>query len=206
MIFDISAIVFAVLFSLYMMKKGGVKAILSLSSFFLSVIIASMAYPVVTEVLYSTPVCDYVEKSVEEALRERGDEATLDALDSIDAMPDFVRNSIEIQKNDTYEKIIRKATEDISRIILKVISFIAVVIVTKVILAILISMLNLTAKMPGIRQINSIVGLCGGVVISLVVVWLAVFVTGALSASNSTVADIVKDSHVVAFFGETAPF
>ncbi|MBQ7875980.1 MAG: CvpA family protein [Clostridia bacterium] len=203
MFFDIAAIIFVVLFSLYMMKKGGVKAILSLVSFVLAIIIATLCYPVLTEAVYATDLPMSVESAIGDVLHEKGEEAGIEA---IDAMPDFVRNSIEIDEEEALDEMIDKATKDISRLVINVINFILVVIITKIILAFLIGALNITTKLPVIHQLNSLVGLLGGVVISLGLVWLTVCAVGVVAASNPTVAEFVKGSYVVSIMSNIAPF
>lgn len=203
MIFDIAAIVFVVLFSMYMMKKGGVKAILSLVSFVLAIIIATLCYPVLTEAVYATDLPASVENAIGDVLHEKGEEVGIEA---IDAMPDFVRNSIEIDEEEVLDKMLDKATKDIARLVINVINFILVVIITKIVLAFLIGALDITTKLPVIHQLNSLVGLIGGVVISLGLVWLAVCAAGVVAASNPTVAEAVDGSWVVTIMSNIAPF
>ncbi len=203
MIFDIAAIVFVVLFSMYMMKKGGVKAILSLVSFVLAIIIATFCYPVLTEAVYATDLPASVENAIGDVLHEKGEEVGIEA---IDAMPDFVRNSIEIDEEEVLDKMLDKATKDIARLVINVINFILVVIITKIVLAFLIGALDITTKLPVIHQLNSLVGLIGGVVISLGLVWLAVCAAGVVAASNPTVAEAVDGSWVVTIMSNIAPF
>lgn len=203
MIFDILAIIFVVLFSLYMMKKGGVKAVLSLVSIILSIIIATLCYGVITDALYTTSLPASVESEIGDVLHEKGEKAGIEA---IDALPDFVRNSIEIDEDEVLDKIIDKATKDISRLVINVISFILVVIISRIILAFLVGALNITTKLPLIHQLNALVGLCGGIVISMVIVWLAVCVSGVVAASNPTVAEFVDGSIVVEIMSNIAPF
>lgn len=203
MIFDILAIAFVVLFSLYMMKKGGIKAILSLASLALAVIIGAMCYPVLTEAVYATDLPKGVEEAVEKSIREKGEEAGLEA---IDAMPDFVRNSITIDEEAALEKVLDDVSDEIARLVINVINFVLVVIVTKIILAFLISFLNITAKLPVIRQIDQVIGLGCGIVISFTMLWLAVAAAGVAAASNVTVANAIEGSHAVSIMSNIAPF
>lgn len=211
MYFDIIAICFVVLFSVYMMKRGGVKAVLSLTSFVLSVIVAVCCYPAVTDWIYQTTLPETVEERVYDMLegdKENASDAAIDedSIGAIDAMPDFVREHITIEKDKATDIIREKVAEDISYLLIKVISFVIVVIVTKLILAVLTSVLNITAKLPVLKQLNGIVGLLGGLIVSLLVVWVAVWAVNTLSLSNEAALKIAQESYVVEFMSNIAPF
>ncbi len=203
MIFDIAAAVFAVVFSVYMMKKGGMKAVLSLASFVLSVIIASSCYPVMTQKLYDTPLYETIKEKVYEKIAENGEE---DELESIDAMPGFVRNSVLMNVDEAIGNMKQKIAENIANLILKAICFVLAVIATKIILALLIGVLDLCAKLPVIRQLNGLVGFCSGAVVSVLVVWIASCVIGVMATGNETCKNIAEESYVIDFMSNISPF
>lgn len=194
MIFDIAAAVFVVVFSVYMMKKGAVKAVLSLVSFLLSVIIASSCYPVMTQKLYDTPLYEAIKEKVTQQMSEKSEE---DELDSIDAMPNFVRDSVLTDIDGAIDSVKQKIAENIANLILKAICFVLAVIATKIILTILIACLDVVTKLPGIRQLNGLIGLCSGVVVSLLVVWIASCVISVGATGNEKCKSIAEESQVI---------
>lgn len=203
MVFDIAALVFIVVFSFFMMKKGGVRAILSLTSLILSIIIASFVYPVLTEAVYKTPLPENVEEIVSEVLVEKGEAASWEAAL---AMPDFVRNALGIEAEETIAEIAEDITAKITKVVISVIIFLLVVVVTKFLLAFLIGALDIVTKLPVIHQINSMLGLGAGIVMSLVIVWALVAAAGVLAASNVTVAAWIEGSQVVSAMSNISPF
>lgn len=194
MIFDIAAAVFVVVFSVYMMRKGAVKAVLSLVSFLLSVIIASSCYPVMAQKLYDTPLYDAIKEKVTQQMSEKSEE---DELDSIDAMPNFVRDSVLTDIDGAIDSVKQKIAENIANLILKAICFVLAVIATKIILTILIACLDVVTKLPGIRQLNGLIGLCSGVVVSLLVVWIASCVISVGATGNEKCKSIAEESQVI---------
>lgn len=203
MIFDIAVVIFVVILSLVMMKKGGMHAILSLVGLVLSVVVAFSVYPVLSEVMYDTPLPGNLEVIVSEALMA---DESVTSLEAIDAMPDFVKNVINVQAEDAVNTMIEDVSKSVTRVIIDVITFILLIIVTKIIIALITGALNLTMKLPVLSQLNSLVGLLCGIVVSLVIVWLAVAATSVLGTSNEMVASWIEGSRVVEIFSDIAPF
>lgn len=205
MIFDIVSIVFVVLFSAVMMKKGGMKALLSLCSFVLSVVVASLAYPVLSDALYATALPENVEAAVMKMLEGDTDEVTDEKMEKI---PDFVKNAINIEEeaNNLHDKIMSDIAKQIARVVINASVFILAVIVTKLVLALLSGAVGVTAKLPVIKQLNGIVGLGCGAVTGIAVVWIAVAALSVAGTSNTAAAELLEGSHVAAIMSNIAPF
>lgn len=203
MVFDIAALAFILIFSLIMMKRGGMKAILSLGGFALSIIVASMLYPTLTDVVYKTPLPENLEEIVKEAIVIEGSESEMEA---VDALPDFMKNALTETREEAVESITRSLAEVVTRLIINIIIFVLLIVVTKVCISLLSGALNLVTKLPVLHELNALTGFLCGLAISLVIVWLAVALTGALATSNELVAQWIKDSYVVSLLSNISPF
>lgn len=204
MIFDIAAIAFVLIFSLIMMKKGGMSAILSLGGFVLSIVVASMLYPALTEAVYKTPLPENLEEIVSEVLVI---EASSDGeSDAIDAMPDFLRNLLEDTKNTAMESITSSLANTVTRLIITIIIFVLLIVVTKLTISLLSGALNLVTKLPVIHELNALVGFGCGFAGALVIVWIVSMLTLLLATSNSAVADWIGSSYVLNIMSNINPF
>ena len=203
MVFDIAALAFVLVFSLVMMKRGGMKAILSLGGFVLSIVIASMLYPALTDMVYKTPLPENLEKIVSETIVIEGDETE---LETIDTLPDFIKSALTETTETAVESITRSLAEVVTRLIINIIIFVLLIVVTKACISLLSGAMNLVTKLPVLHELNALVGLLCGLAISMVIVWIAVALTGALAGANVLVAQWIKDSYVVSIFSNISPF
>lgn len=203
MVFDIAALAFTVIFSLIMMKRGGMRALLSLGSFILSIVVASMLYPVLTEAVYKTPLPENLEEIVKEALvtEESGED-----MEAFDALPGFMKNIIEDTQSTVMESVSRTLAQTVTRFLINIIIFVLLVVATKLIISLLSGAMNIVTKLPVLHELNSLTGLVCGLAVSLVVVWIAVMTTGAVATSNRTVAAWIENSYAVDIMSNISPF
>lgn len=203
LVFDIAALAFTVIFSLIMMKRGGMRALLSLGSFILSIVVASMLYPVLTEAVYKTPLPENLEEIVKEALvtEESGED-----MEAFDALPGFMKNIIEDTQSTVMESVSRTLAQTVTRFLINIIIFVLLVVATKLIISLLSGAMNIVTKLPVLHELNSLTGLVCGLAVSLVVVWIAVMATGAVATSNRTVAAWIENSYAVDIMSNISPF
>lgn len=203
MVFDIATLAFVLIFSLIMMKRGGMSAILSLGGFVLSIVVASMLYPALTDVVYTTPLPENLEAIVDEAIVLDGSDTDMEAFD---ALPDFIKNALEETKNTAVESITRSLAEAVTRLIINIVIFVLLIVITKLVISLLSGALNLVTKLPVIHELNSLVGFLCGLGVSLVIVWIVVMLAGLVSASNETVAAWLENSYAVSIMSSISPF
>ena len=203
MIFDIVALAFILIFSLIMMSRGGMRAILSLGGFVLSIIVASMLYPVLTDVVYQTPLPENLEEIVSSVIVIEGDS---EGTESFEALPEFLQKALEDTKSTAVENITVSLAKTVTRLVINIIIFVLLIVVTKLIISLLSGAINLITKLPVLHELNALVGFLCGVAISLVIVWLASLLAGALAASNEAVAQWIKDSYIVSIMSNITPF
>lgn len=99
-------------------------------------------------------------------------------------------------------------TEITSIIITKIISFLLVILIIKILLSILVNSLNLIAKLPIIRQANSLLGLCTGILSGIIICYIIIGIIGSLSGNDfvyslqqhirsSYIANLMYDSNSI---------
>lgn len=203
MIFDIIALVFVLIVTFVMMKKGGIKAVVSLIGLVLSVVIASSVYPVLSETVYKTDIPVTIEKTISETLSEGYDNISWEA---VDAMPVFIRNAVRTDVDSRADDMVLTLSEAVTEVVINIMLFILLVIVTKLILAVLVKMLDLVAKLPVIKQFNALTGALCGLGMSLVIVWLVVALLGVAGAANPTAARAIEGSYTVEIMSNITPF
>ncbi|MBR5535354.1 MAG: CvpA family protein [Clostridia bacterium] len=203
MVFDIVCVSFILIFSLVMMKRGGMRAILSLGSVVLSVIVASSLYPQVGDFIYTTPLPENLEKIVSENIVV---EANPEDFEAIDALPDFIKKAIGEAGTGAVESITQSLAETVTRVIINIITFILLIAATKIIISLMTRVLETVVKLPVLSEINALTGFLCGLAVSLVIVWIAVALTGAIGASNQTVAAWVENSRVADVMSSITPF
>lgn len=204
MYFDILALIFSIILTLIMMKRGGVRALVSLCSLVISIVIAMSLYPVLTDAVYQTPVPENIEKTVSAAIAEKYGE-TFD-LEALDAMPEFIQKAVSGSVAGKAQDMTDTLSRAVTKAIIEVLLFLTVIVLTKLLLAFLVKFLDLIVKLPIIKQFNSLTGILCGVGMSFIIVWVASMVLGVMSASNQAAAEFMKDSSVAAFMNGISLF
>ena len=205
MVFDIAALSFVLIFSFIMMKRGGMRALMSLGGFVLSIVVASMLYPYLTEWVYETPLPENLEEIVREHIKVGNTEEEAE-MESIDALPDFVREAFLETAETAVESFSDTFAKTITRLIINIIVFVLLIAATKLIISLLSGMVNVITELPLIHEIDSLVGFGCGLAISLTIVWLAVLLIGVLSTSNEAVAEWIEGSYAVGIMSNITPF
>lgn len=203
MFFDIAALAFILIFSLIMMKKGGMSAILSLGGFVLSIVVASMLYPALTDIVYETPLPENLEEIVSSVIVIDGD---IQGSESFEALPEVFKKALEDTQGSAVENITVSLAKTVTRLIINIIIFVLLIVVTKLVISLLSGAINLVTKLPVLHELNALVGFLCGLAISLVIVWLACLSAGVLAASNETVAQWIQDSCVMSIMSNINPF
>ncbi len=199
MIFDICAIGFVVLFSLVMMKKGGVRAILTLVSLILSLVVASVIAPAISVAMCNTATADSLEEVVYDVLIEQSANAEGE-------IPPVILSALDMAEEDIIGDVTKAVAEAICSVVIAVSVYVLVVIISNILFSLIVSVLDLATKLPVIHQMNAIVGLLCGLAASVVIVWIVSSFMGAVAASNNEVANIVAGSIVMKIMGVVAPF
>ncbi len=202
MYFDIFSIVFIALFAFVMMKKGGAQALLSVVSVMVSIVVALNVYPYLSEFLHTTPLDENVFEIVYEVMEKEGMEEVSDVLS---AMPKIVTNNSLLTLSGTGEEIRSQMAQSITSTIINIITFILVLIVTRLVLMLLSGALNLVTKLPLIKQVNSFLGFVCGFFVGVVALFIVVNILSVFAVGNEELALLIKDSYAVEIINNYSP-
>lgn len=156
---DLILICFIALFAFSGMKRGFIKTIVGLASTLISLVLTLFAYPAVSDFLHKLGVGEAIKNIILEMLAKK-------------------------EQVNLGLGIMETTAEASSVIVVNVISFIAVVILTKFVLALLIKSLNIITKLPVIKQANSLLGMIAGLLSGILVSYTLIGVLGALNDNN----------------------
>lgn len=156
---DLILICFIALSAFVGMKRGFIKTIVGLASTLISLALTLLAYPVVSDLLHKLGV----------------GEAITEIILGV------------ISKNEQVNLglgIMEKTAEASSVVVVNVISFIAVIILTKFVLALLIKSLNIITKLPVIKQANALLGMVVGFLSGILISYTLIGILAALNDNN----------------------
>ncbi len=156
---DLILICFIALFAFTGMKRGFIKTIVGLASTLISLALTLLAYPVVSDLLHKLGV----------------GEAITEIILGVIAKKEQVNLGLGIMET---------TAEASSVVVVNVISFIAVIILTKFVLTLLIKSLNIITKLPVIKQANALLGLVVGVFSGILISYTLIGVLAALNDNN----------------------
>ena len=167
------------------MKKGLIKMVFSLVSTIAALLIAMLFSPVVSGMMknneaivgfFDEKIGAIVDFSPEEAVEETESkqESLIDAL----PLPETFKDSL--LKNNTAESYISMQAQNfedyvcrqITNVIINAIAFVITLVLAIIGLALLCKTLDLLAKLPVLRQINTITGLAAGIAEGVLLVWV----------------------------------
>ena len=189
-VLDIIIVLIISLTVFFAAKQGFVKTFLGMITFFLAIIIAIVCTSPVKEAFLKTDIAenvrDRVEESISDLLVADGTQANTDVLFSDDskyASLVEITDSFGVDINklkvnyDTWKnegvtnlkhKIVSYIAEPAMNAIATVLAFFTVFIVAYIILKLLALVLDVIAKLPVLKQLNTALGVVIGVVLALV--------------------------------------
>lgn len=167
------------------LKKGFIKMVFSLVSTVVALLVAMLFSPVVAEMMKNNEaivgffddkigmIVDFTPEEAEEE-SESGQASLIDSL----PLPEIVKDSlkenntvddyVELQAQN-FEEFVRRR---ITNVIINALAFVITLILAVIALVILCNALNLIAKLPLLRQINTVAGLAAGAAEGLLLVWV----------------------------------
>lgn len=150
---DLIFILVVTVFAVLGLKRGFIKTVLGLASTIISLILTALLYPPIANFVYDTGLGDSFAESFAELASGKMDN----------------------------EIIIDAAATTASTVCINVISFLIVIIAIKILLSLLLKSLDLVSKLPVIKQANSALGLCVGIISGLLLSYIAIGVISSLS-------------------------
>ncbi len=171
------------LFALLGWKAGLIKTVFRLVSVVLALIIAAMISPVIAErFIANEDLMGKISDGVNETLNlddwEEKSEISDAAIDELNLPEAIKKQLVKFNDSDGFAKLaVDSAAEYISTvvatIVIRAITYVIAFLIALFALLILMSALNLVAKMPGLSFLNRAGGLAVGIVQALVVIMVA---------------------------------
>lgn len=166
-------------------RKGLVKMVFSLTSTIIAILLAAFLSPVVAQIIKSNDkTVDFLDEKVSilvdfsaEDSKETKASKQEDLIESL-PLPESIKQSLA--EDNTEEEYEAMQVEDfegyvcrrITNVIINAISFIIVLIIAIVALWFVCSTLNILAKLPLLRQLNTTAGLGVGLAEGVLLVWI----------------------------------
>ena len=141
-------------------KKGLIRTLFGAISTLLSLFLTAFIYHPFSQILQNSAVGDYVRKLVEKSFEQKIQEGAIIPL-------------------------LNEVTKSTSTIIINIISFIIIIIATRLILSLLSRVLNIASKLPLIKQLNSILGMIAGAVSGILICYIIIGIIGALNGEGN---------------------
>ena len=209
---NIMAICAVLILLIYMIRGfhlGFVKTVFSTFGFIIAITLATNVTPSVSAALNSSPLYGIINEQVhnglfgteesepaghDETYISDGDQSGLtgseEAIIESLPLPSFVKNSLILNNNqNVYDTLGISAFEDyvsayITRLIIQALGYLIVFIIVTLFLKIVVTALDLIAKLPVLRTFNKAGGFIFGVVNGLVVLWIICIVLAMLSGTE----------------------
>ena len=106
---------------------------------------------------------------------------------------EYVRRFLE-QNTDGVTKLLvnEAAVENASLLVMNIISFVVVILASKLVIALLVKILNIVSKLPVIKQANKLLGMVAGICSGLLVCYIAAGIIMMLSPEGGALP--IKES------------
>lgn len=195
-------------------KRGFIKTISGVLSFVLALILSSLLAAPAASLAYNVIIEPKVLSSFGEDV-EAGEVTAADVNEALGEMPAFVTDQLSNQGITNGEQVLDKVDEGSTSIaqsisdqvvaptakaVLEPICSLILFIVLRFVLGWALKALNLLAKIPGIKQVNKVLGVIAGVVQGLLWVFFAVFVMDVLASTglfSSLTAETIESTILI---------
>ncbi|MDR0273470.1 MAG: CvpA family protein [Clostridiales bacterium] len=215
-VLDIGVLVLVALCALAGYRQGLIRTVYRLVSFFVSMLLAYVLYPIVAGILRTTPLFGTIADSVKGSLNLRNfvdEHAAKSQAEIIESLPVPAQLRTMLNENITpdYGEILQVEamenyiSEFFANIAINGIAIILVFMLVGIALGVVGALIDIVGKLPVIRTFNDIGGLAAGIVMGVgisfftIVIMSMFFVTGAsgemaVLLEESLIAKIVMNS------------
>jgi len=158
---DIFILIILFLTALSGLRKGFVLSIFSIVGFILSLLIAKLYYPVVSRFLINntgifTKINTFVSERVLKLTRGTSSTQSTESLLDLFKLPKTLKEGVISNSTGIEQPAQNLISNNLSNIVIIIISFFIVFIVAKLILFIAVRMLDNIARLPGLNQVNKL--------------------------------------------------
>lgn len=177
----IGVIAFIALAALYGYVRGMVKIVLSLVAMIVTLILATMlTVPVGAMVKEVTPIYDNMYETVYETIEEYS-VVDMESLDRLN-LPEQLVDRIAEEGAKTVDEFRVYVATEITETAFDAGVFLVLVVVLYILVKIAISVLDIVAKLPLLKEVNKLAGFLIGLVYGLFVIWTACLILTAFSS------------------------
>lgn len=197
---DILIAVVFVVFIIIGYKKGLLKSLYGIAALAASIIIAYTLYPYIKDIMFGGVFGDWVRSMVQTKYVDPG--LTSNSL-SNSALPEYMQSMVATGRIGISSAL----TMFFSDLVLNILAFIAVFIVTRILIAILGKVLHLISKLPVIHFFDKIGGILFGLIESLLILYLVFAAVYAVTPlrENPAAKAYINDSTLAKMMYENNP-
>lgn len=172
-------------------RKGFLLTFYKLVSFFIAIWVAWIVNPIIKGVLIDytkldTWLYDKLNGGLKNIITESIENGTLsqkeEAIGKIN-IPNILKQNLitQMENTENQNNLLDFITEHLTDICINIISFVLVIIVSLIILAVIKGLLSIISEIPIIEQANKVLGLAFGILIASLRIWLIFLIIGLFS-------------------------
>ena len=205
MLLDIIFLAIIIACTVWGAKRGIIRTVLGLSSFIVSIIAALLLYQPFMDLVYSNPaiasVIDGFKANIVEAMlpAQPINPALTSRVDKIPAV------FMAILGNDIISQGSQAMATAVADAVVYLITIVIFIIAIKLLVSLLFKVFNVAAKLPVIKQANGLVGGILGLIIGVVLCWVAAAVISMFIGQGGTgwIIDSVESSRIAKHMFQT---
>lgn len=175
---DIILVSVIAFFALRGAKRGFARSLVGIISTVLSLVISVLLYKGISGLMYASPIGDAVRGSVEGFLAENTSGAV-----------SFIMNT-------------QSGVDALTMLCVNALSFLIVIIVAKIIVSFIAGAINIAARLPLIKQANSLIGMAIGIISGAVFCYIAIGIIAAMGATFPNAVKMIEGSVLSVTFYE----
>lgn len=188
-------------------KRGLAKCLLKVLTSVLAIVIAVILYkPFVSFIIESTTIDDNIALSIEKKINQNSnsdEDKQIINEDSgipkpiVNYINDNIKNSVDEKKDEAISEV----SNNVAKLIVSVAGIIIIYIIAKILLKILTVFTDIVAKLPIIKQCNTLGGIIYGILEAIVILIIIATVISVITPliGNFEFADIILQSHIGKF-------
>ena len=197
--------------------RGLIRTVFDLVSTIVSLIAAYLFYPYVAELIKRyTHLYDFFQDKIASGLNlEKLSESVLSKQDQLEFikclnMPGILKESLIANNNSEIYRLMDVSTIEeyisgfISSMVINALSFVGIMVAAGIIIAILVSVLELAAKLPVLKEANRLGGLIVGSAFGIIHVWILCLILSIIIGyqGNGQLLGLIETSPIASFFYE----
>ena len=175
---DIILVAVIAVFALRSAKRGFARSVVGMISTVLSIVVGTFLYRGVSAVIYNSPIGETVREGIESFLAENTSGVVSGLINTQGGLDVLTMLSVNA------------------------ISFVAVIILSKIIVSFIAGAVNVASRLPLIKQANSLLGMAVGIVSGCIFCYIAAGVLAAMSANFPAAVKMIESSVIARLFYE----